>query len=123
MTKPPDPASPSAPDSLGALLRARRRERGLTLQALARAVETAPSYLSMIENGRVENPPSAGLLDRLEAALECFSHACRVTASRLTHPHRKKTITSPTITHRIGYHRQNYKETAFQSRRVWGNTP
>lgn len=65
---PKPPTSPPKP-SLGTRLRDARKARGLTLAALADAVDAAPSYLSMIENGRVDNPPSAALLARLEAAL------------------------------------------------------
>ena len=55
--------------SVGQIVRQRREALGLTLSALAAAVEVAKSYLSMIENHRVENPPSRGLLERLERAL------------------------------------------------------
>ncbi|MEM8782475.1 MAG: S24 family peptidase [Planctomycetota bacterium] len=65
---PTDSADP--PPCLGALLRNGRKARGLTLAALGDEVGATPGYLSMIENGRVENPPSAALLQRLEAALE-----------------------------------------------------
>jgi SOS-response transcriptional repressor LexA len=41
----------------------------MTLQRLAGLVGCARSYLSSIENGRRENPPSAELLGRLEEAL------------------------------------------------------
>lgn len=56
--------------SFGKLLRRHRRGRGLTLGALAQRVDVTPGYLSMIENGRVNNPPSMKVLVRLEAALE-----------------------------------------------------
>lgn len=55
--------------SFGMLLRRLRRGRGLTLQDLAGRVDVTPGYLSMIENGRVNNPPSMKVLVRLEAAL------------------------------------------------------
>ena len=55
--------------SFGKLLRGLRRGRGLTLGALAERVDVTPGYLSMIENGRVNNPPSMKVLVRLEAAL------------------------------------------------------
>ncbi len=53
----------------GDILRQHRRARGLTLAALAHAADTTPSYLSMIENHRVANPPSARRIDALERAL------------------------------------------------------
>ncbi|MFK7788291.1 MAG: LexA family transcriptional regulator [Phycisphaeraceae bacterium] len=55
--------------SFGSLLRRLRRGRGLTLNGLAERVDVTPGYLSMIENGRVNNPPSMKVLVRLEAAL------------------------------------------------------
>lgn len=55
--------------TVGALIRARRRELGLTLAAIAGAVGCAKGYLSMIENERRANPPSRPLLEKLERAL------------------------------------------------------
>ena len=55
--------------SFGSLLRRLRRGRELTLNGLADRVDVTPGYLSMIENGRVNNPPSMKVLVRLEAAL------------------------------------------------------
>ena len=55
--------------SLGVMLRRLRRDRGLTLAALADRVQVTPGYLSMIENRRVDNPPSMKVVLRLEAVL------------------------------------------------------
>ncbi len=77
-THPAEPAvhaEPGDPPHVGALLRRRRQQLGLTLSQLAAAVDAAPSYLSMIENRRVDNPPSSALLDRLEAALHITDRA------------------------------------------------
>lgn len=54
---------------IGWTIRSARRSRALTLQALADDVGCAKSYLSSIENGRRDSPPSEPLLARLEAAL------------------------------------------------------
>ncbi|MEL7473141.1 MAG: LexA family transcriptional regulator [Planctomycetota bacterium] len=54
--------------TLGARLRTRRLDRGLSLGTLARRVGCAPSYLSAIETER-RNAPSASLLNGLEEAL------------------------------------------------------
>ncbi len=59
--------------TVGVLIRARRRELGLTLQAIADTVGCAKSYLSMIENDRRGGPPSGGLLEKLERALRMRS--------------------------------------------------
>lgn len=73
MAHAPAPASPqmSAPHrpTVGQLLRRRREQLGLTLAAVAHQVDATKGYLSMIENGRVANPPSKALIVRLEAAL------------------------------------------------------
>jgi len=56
-------------DTLGSLLRQRREALGLTLAAVAQQVGLTRSYLSMIENGRVTNPPASRHLAALERAL------------------------------------------------------
>lgn len=58
---------------LGPLIRARRRELGLTLQDVASFVGCTKGYLSTIENERREHPPSAELLAKLERALRLGS--------------------------------------------------
>lgn len=64
--------------SLGWMLRERRRASGLTLAALAKRVGVTPGYLSMIENQRVNNPPSMKVVVRLEAVLGVHDSAlCR----------------------------------------------
>lgn len=55
--------------SLGDILRGLRRGKGFTLAALAERVGVTPGYLSMVENRRVNNPPSMKVVVRLEAAL------------------------------------------------------
>jgi SOS-response transcriptional repressor LexA len=55
--------------SLGQVIRKRREAMGLTITAVAAAVGVAKSYLSMIENQRVDRPPSKGLLQGLERTL------------------------------------------------------
>lgn len=53
---------------LGRRIRHARRERGMTLGALARAVDRAPSLLSQIENGQRE--PKLALLRAIATALD-----------------------------------------------------
>lgn len=55
--------------ALGELIHELRLERGMTLSELAEATGSTKSYLSMIENHRVANPPSDDLLVSIEAAL------------------------------------------------------
>lgn len=56
-------------ESLGSKLRAQRRRLGLTLDELAARTGISKPYLSLIETGRVVNPPSDEKLVRLEQAL------------------------------------------------------
>lgn len=56
-------------ESVGAILRRRRDELGLTLEAVAQEAGLTKGYLSMIENERLDNPPSRGALEALERAL------------------------------------------------------
>lgn len=68
------PASPSPPEvdgvePLGAKIRRRRKELGLTLDELAGRTGVSKPYLSLIETGRVTNPPSDEKLRRIEHSL------------------------------------------------------
>ncbi|MDQ6753403.1 MAG: helix-turn-helix domain-containing protein, partial [Actinomycetota bacterium] len=53
--------------SLGRRVRHLRKAAGLTLDALGAAVGTAPSQLSLVENGKRE--PKLGMLQNLSKAL------------------------------------------------------
>ena len=56
-------------EPLGQKLRMRRRRLGLTLDELAAKAGISKPYLSLIETGRVGNPPSDEKLRRLEQTL------------------------------------------------------
>src|SRR4051794_5434615 len=56
-------------ESLGPKLRKQRRRLGLTLDELAGRTGISKPYLSLIETGRVPNPPSDEKLRKLEQAL------------------------------------------------------
>jgi len=56
-------------ESLGPKLRRQRRRLGLTLDELAGRTSISKPYLSLIETGRVPNPPSDQKLRRLEEVL------------------------------------------------------
>src|SRR5258705_5209866 len=60
--------------TLGAKLRRQRRRLGLTLDELAGRTGISKPYLSLIETGRVPNPPSDEKLRRLEQTLGFASH-------------------------------------------------
>lgn len=65
----PSPTLDDALKRVGAVLRARRKELGRTIAQTAEAAGMAPSYLSMVETGRVDRPPSVRLLRGLARAL------------------------------------------------------
>src|SRR3954454_16347369 len=56
-------------EALGPKLRRLRRRLGLTLDELAGRTAISKPYLSLIETGRVPNPPSDEKLRRIETAL------------------------------------------------------
>src|SRR5215208_1690976 len=56
-------------ETLGAKIRRQRRRLGLTLDELAGRTGISKPYLSLIETGRVANPPSDEKLRRLEQTL------------------------------------------------------
>src|SRR5687768_11484684 len=56
-------------ESLGSKLRRKRMKLGLTLDELAGRTSISKPYLSLIETGRVPNPPSDEKLRRLEQSL------------------------------------------------------
>ncbi|HEV2294890.1 MAG TPA: LexA family transcriptional regulator [Tepidisphaeraceae bacterium] len=56
-------------EALGSKLRRQRRRLGLTLDELAGRTGISKPYLSLIETGRVPNPPSDEKLKRLEQSL------------------------------------------------------
>jgi repressor LexA len=67
-------------EPLGTKLRHQRRSLGMTLDDLAAKASISKPYLSLIETGRVPNPPSDEKLRRLEQSLgfsdgELVSHA------------------------------------------------
>jgi repressor LexA len=56
-------------ESMGVKIRRQRRRLGFTLDELAVKTQISKPYLSLIETGRVPNPPSDEKLRRLEVAL------------------------------------------------------
>src|SRR5829696_5570258 len=56
-------------EALGPKIRRQRRRLGLTLDELAGRTSISKPYLSLIETGRVPNPPSDEKLRKLETAL------------------------------------------------------
>lgn len=56
-------------EALGPKIRRQRRRLGFTLDDLAARTSISKPYLSLIETGRVANPPSDGKLRRLEDVL------------------------------------------------------
>ena len=69
-------------EALGPKIRKHRRRLGLTLDELAGRTSISKPYLSLIETGRVNNPPSDEKLRRLEQAL-AFTPGELVTQAHL----------------------------------------
>src|SRR5690242_8468053 len=55
--------------TVGEIIRDRRESLGLTLDAVAKEAGLTKSYLSMVENHKVNNPPSKKALAGIERAL------------------------------------------------------
>jgi phage repressor protein C with HTH and peptisase S24 domain len=56
--------------SLGQIIRAKREKLNLTLDEVGARIGFSKPYLSTIETGKVNNPPSDGLLKKLEKVLK-----------------------------------------------------
>jgi transcriptional regulator with XRE-family HTH domain len=56
--------------ALGALVRKRRRDRGLTLAQLATLIPMSASNLSRIELGSQKGPPADEIIERIAAVLD-----------------------------------------------------
>ena len=63
--------------SLGQIIRKKRRELALTLDEVAAQTGFSKPYLSTVETGRVNNPPSDNLLRKLERVLKFDSGQLR----------------------------------------------
>ena len=57
--------------SLGQIIRKRRQELGLTLDEVAARTGFSKPYLSTVETGKVNNPPSDNCLVKLEDEMQC----------------------------------------------------
>jgi len=68
--------------SLGEILRQRREEMDLTLDEVSNKVGFSKPYLSTIETGKVNNPPSDELLRKLEKVLKFQAGQLLVIAHR-----------------------------------------
>lgn len=56
--------------SFGALLRARRLAKGLSLRSFAAMVGVSPTYLSQVEQDKVEKPPTAERIRKMAELLD-----------------------------------------------------
>ncbi len=54
----------------GAFLKIKREELGLSTRALGKKASVSGSYISMIENNKLNNPPSDDVLEELSKALK-----------------------------------------------------
>ena len=72
--------------TLGTLVRKKREQLDMTVTELASRTDMTKSYLSMIENDRLNNPPSLGKLKALERALGIRDGELRRTADWVNTP-------------------------------------
>lgn len=56
-------------DQFGSLLRERRLAKGYTLRKFAELVDVSPTYLSLVEQGKVERPPTAERIRKMAELL------------------------------------------------------
>ncbi len=85
---------PPSVAALGAALRRRREDRGLTLDTLAAATGISKPYLSNIETARLVGPPSEEKLRVLAHALELPTDALLLAADWLRTPATIRTLLS-----------------------------
>lgn len=59
----------SKPKSFGQHIRKKRLARGLSLRKFAELIDVSPTYLSLVEQGKVERPPTAERIRRMAEVL------------------------------------------------------
>ena len=69
--------------SLGFLVRGLRQQQEMTLRDLASAVGADFTYISKIENDRLDKPPSEALLSRIAMVLRCQPEVLIVRSGRI----------------------------------------
>ena len=79
--------------AIGTLLRDRREHLGLSLRAVAAAVDVNPAHLSRVEKGTT--PPSTQLLRRISSALDLPEEEVFLMAGRIPDTYRAVTEHSP----------------------------
>jgi transcriptional regulator with XRE-family HTH domain len=89
--------APSGPPALGARLRELRKAKQLTLRQLADRVEVGFTYLSKIENGKLEagHSPSDHLLERMATELDADAIELLLLAEKIPDPIRRRFIERP----------------------------
>ncbi|MBX3353465.1 MAG: helix-turn-helix domain-containing protein [Phycisphaeraceae bacterium] len=100
MVSPQDSAHQRALRVLGDAIRARRRSLGLSLSQLASGVGCTKSYLSQIETGYRDSPPSREILASLERALRLAPDSLARHAALLSLPDALRTEVDALRAHR-----------------------
>lgn len=67
----------------GSLLRERRLAKGYSLRKFAEAVGVSPTYLSLVEQGKVERPPTAERVQKMAELLEANVNEWLALAGRM----------------------------------------
>src|SRR5215212_1662556 len=89
-------------EPLGPKLRRQRRRLGLTLDELAGRTGISKPYLSLIETGRVPNPPSDEKLRRLEQTLGFTTGELLTQAHLQRTPRDVRAVLTKLLQHRNG---------------------
>ena len=94
---PRDKARQSGPPALGVRLRELRKAKQLTLRQLADRVDVGFTYLSKIENGKLEegHAPSDQLLERMAEELDADAIELLLLAEKIPDPIRRRFIQRP----------------------------
>jgi len=71
------------PRTLGQLIREKRLAKGFSLRKFAEMVDVSPTYLSQVEQGKVDRPPTAERVRRMAALLGETAAECVALAGRL----------------------------------------
>lgn len=57
------------PRAFGRVLRQKRLQKGLSLRSFAKLVDVSPTYLSLVEQGKVERSPTADRVKKMAEVL------------------------------------------------------
>lgn len=87
--------------AFGDQIREARERSGVSLRRIAKRVGISPSYLSQIERGVAERPPSYKVINMIAHLLDLDSIDLSLAAGRLPDPVRDALLKDPKLVKRI----------------------